>query len=160
MVPTRQDTGWFIFTLHTLYAASMFGQQNFSDMKYELKILPKMHSFFLICHRLPDWEWLRQKWLHLTVSAGFLWRTENADFMMKFPGVFKHIFSTLNIDKKISSPAILQSQSYQVFFLLVSHLRLSQRVDDPTEGWHKLVFIVITLFRQQLFSSFKHLSPC
>ena len=26
---------------------------------------------------------------------------------------------------------------YFLFFLLVSHLRLSQRVDDPVEGWHE-----------------------
>ena len=34
------------------------------------------------------------------------------------------------------------------FFFLVSHLRRSQRIDDPVVGWLNL-FIVITLYQQQ-----------
>ena len=38
------------------------------------------------------------------------------------------------------------------FFLLVSHLRLSQRKNDPVVGWLNR-FVVITLYQQQPFGS-------
>ena len=46
---------------------------------------------------------------------------------------------------------------YSSFFMLVSHLRLGQRKDDPVVGWLKH-FIFITLYQQQHFSYVHYLS--
>ena len=40
---------------------------------------------------------------------------------------------------------------------MVHHLRLSQRIDDPAEGWLK-PFIVVTHYQQQHNSSSTHLN--
>ena len=50
-----------------------------------------------------------------------------------------------------SLPVLLGHCSWNSFFLLVSHLWLSQLVADPAVGWHK-PFFVITPFQQQPFS--------
>ena len=44
-----------------------------------------------------------------------------------------------------------------MYFLLVNHLRLSQQIDDPVEGWLK-PFFVVTHYQQQHNSSSTHLS--
>ena len=44
----------------------------------------------------------------------------------------------------------------KLFFLLISHLRLSQRINDPVVRWHK-PFFVVTLYQQQPNSSYTHL---
>ena len=117
----------------------------------------------LVCHLLyKRWKEVNNEARNIKFITSYFNNELNIyifSFLKLWPSLGEHLFDHLLsiTEKKYNNSSVAANDSYIFYLLLLfSHLRLSQRIDDPAVGWHK-PFFVITLYQKQHYSSIKHL---